>query len=221
MPGQTILIIDDDSTFRTNLSGVRKAAGYKSIEAHDGRTALTAIDQVGTSIDLMIVDLCLPDDVNGLDIILTATRRKLPVKIIAASAVFDQLHLDIAKDLGADAALRKPLDGEVATLWLELVRRLLGKSDSHPVPSQRLVVVVDDEGAVRGVVKAVLRRAEISSSRSRRWRSRARLDREDQWDFGCARYRLHYAEAGRAGPCAGYESEVPESSRCLHHRLCL
>jgi CheY-like chemotaxis protein len=159
MPGQTILIIDDDSTFRTNLSCVLKAAGYKSLEAHDGRTALAAIDQVGTSIDLMIVDLCLPDDVNGLDIILTATRRKLPVKIIAASAVFDQLHLDIAKDFGADAALRKSPDGDVAGLWLELVRRLLGESDSHPAPSEKLVVVADDDDAVRGLVKSILRRA--------------------------------------------------------------
>ena len=159
MPGQTILIIDDDSTFCANLTGVLKAAGYIAIEAHDGHSALAAIDQLGSDIDLMIVDLSLPDDVSGLDIILTATRRKMPVKIIAASAVFDQLYLDLATGMGADVAIRKSLDGEIATKWLELVRRLLGESDSHPVPSQRLIVVVDDENSVRGFVKSLLHNA--------------------------------------------------------------
>ena len=159
MPGQTILIIDDDATFCANLTGVLKEAGYRPIEAHDGPSALAAIEELGSGIDLMIVDLSLPDNVNGIDIIVTAARRSMPVKIIAASAVFDQVYLDMATGLGADAAIRKSLDGAVASEWLEVVRRLLGESDSDPAPSHRLVVLVDDENSVRGFVKSILQRA--------------------------------------------------------------
>jgi CheY-like chemotaxis protein len=159
MPGQTVLIIDDDAQFRADLTAILGGAGYKALEAHDGRSALAALDEFGTGIDLMVVDLCLPENVSGLDVIIDATRRKIPIKIIAASAVFGQLQLDIAANVGADVAIRKPVEGEIAALWLETIRRLLGESVSPPTPSQRLIVLTDDESAVRGFVKSILQHA--------------------------------------------------------------
>jgi DNA-binding response OmpR family regulator len=76
MPGQTVLIIGDDAQFRADLTAILGGAGYKALEAHDGRSALAALDEFGTGIDLMVVDLCLPENVSGLDVIIDAARRK-------------------------------------------------------------------------------------------------------------------------------------------------
>ena len=103
----------------------------------------------------MVVDLCLPDDVT-LDVIINANRRKTPIKVIASSAVCDQLYLDIATDIGADAAIRKNLDGEASTQWLELIHRLLGEPASDRAPTQRLVVLADDDEELRAWFKSVL-----------------------------------------------------------------
>jgi CheY-like chemotaxis protein len=157
---KTVLIIDDDPEFLENLSGVLKAAAYRVLQAADGKTALALIEQFqGGSVDLMIVDLCLPDQINGLDIILAATRRKLPVKIIAASAVFDQMYLDMATEFGANAAIRKPGNGDIATLWLDTVQRLVGDATAVPVSPNPLVVLADDEAVVRGMVRSLLHKA--------------------------------------------------------------
>ena len=43
MPGQTVLIIDDDAQFRADLTAILGGAGYKALEAHDGRSALAAL----------------------------------------------------------------------------------------------------------------------------------------------------------------------------------
>jgi CheY-like chemotaxis protein len=154
---RTILIVDDDAEFRASVNGTLRRAGYRTVEAEHGAAALKALEAVGERIQLMIVDLCLPDKINGLDIIIEAAKRKIPAKIVAASGVWDEMHLEIAHQCGADLAIRKPLPAEVALWSLQTVESLLGA----PVqPSgQRLVVVADDEDSVRRFVKSVLEHA--------------------------------------------------------------
>jgi len=44
----------------------------------------------------------------------------------------------MAREFGADAALGKSMDGEIAATWLDVVRRLLGESAPPVTPSQTL-----------------------------------------------------------------------------------
>ncbi len=72
---KTILIVDDDAGFRKEFIAIVGQAGYKVVEAQNGRSALGTLDEFGTAIDLMVVDLCLTDDVSGFDVIVAAHRR--------------------------------------------------------------------------------------------------------------------------------------------------
>jgi len=158
-PKKTILLVDDDEDFRAQLVRVFREAGYDIMEAADGPGALAAIDKMGEDIDLMIIDLVLPTDVNGLDIILTAARRGVRAKILAASAVLDDMYLTMAQELGADIAVRKPAEDQVATWWLQAVGNLLGQTAPQAQPAQELAVLADDEEGVRRLVKSILKRA--------------------------------------------------------------
>ncbi len=158
MSSRTILIVDDDADFRDNLIQVLQAAGYNALAAADGRTAAATIDNLQSSIDLMVVDLCLPD-MNGIEIIQAVARKKTEIKIIAASGVFDDVFLDMATSLGADAGIRKPGGQTAAVKWLRAIRDLLGETPETAVkPLEQVVLLAEDEAPVRAFVKTILQR---------------------------------------------------------------
>jgi two-component system cell cycle sensor histidine kinase/response regulator CckA len=116
-----ILVVDDEPQIRTLLCGILRNAGYDVVEAANGKDAVARLQE--DSIDLLITDLVMPHQ-EGLETI-RAIRNKLPrrPKIIAMSGAFGGRFLKIAKRLGADATLEKPMRVEAA---LDAVRRLLG-----------------------------------------------------------------------------------------------
>ena len=157
MPGKTVLVIDADSAFRETLASVLSPAGYNVLETGDGPEALATIEQLRTSIDLIIVDLLLPT-IPGVEIIGAVTRRESPIKILATSGVFDDGFLEPVKNLGADETVHKRAMSRPKQ-WLEIVQRLIGESRrSAEKPSSRLVLVVDDEAPPRAYVRSVLAR---------------------------------------------------------------
>src|SRR5947209_6729454 len=105
---KTILVVDDDPAFRGSIGAVLQQDGYHVLEAAGVQAALSLIDMLGDHIGLMIIDLCLPDGGSGLDVIRAARNRNIPAKIVAASAIYDGLQLEIALNFGADVAIRKP-----------------------------------------------------------------------------------------------------------------
>jgi DNA-binding response OmpR family regulator len=118
-----ILIIDDDDQFRLMLRRVLEKEGYDVLEAADGNQGLTSFRSFRT--DLVITDIVMPER-EGVETIM-AMRTEFPsVKIIAVSggglgAPWDYLML--AKKLGAQVTLEKPLD---RNRLLAEVRHLIG-----------------------------------------------------------------------------------------------
>ncbi len=158
MSARTILIVDDDAGFRESLIQVLREAGYNTLAAADGRTAAAAIENLEAGIDLMVVDLCLPD-MNGIEIIEAVARRKTGIKIIAASGVFDDVFLDMATALGADAGIRKPGGQAAAAKLLQAIRGLLGETPEATVkPLEQVVLLAEDDPPVRVFVKTILQR---------------------------------------------------------------
>ena len=152
---KTVLVIDDDAGFRETLTGVLKQSGYHALEAANGLEALATIERLRTEIDLMIVDLALPE-ISGLEIIGAVTRGETTIKIIATSGVFDEAYIEMMKSAGADESFRKEAVGQPEK-WLEIVRRLLGEAEPAAVrPPQRVVLLVDDDAIVRTYVKRLL-----------------------------------------------------------------
>jgi two-component system, response regulator, stage 0 sporulation protein F len=102
----TILVIDDEEGIRALLRMILEGAGYKVLEAANGREG---IDLYRRSLsDVIITDIDMPE-LNGLDMILELTHEFLDAKVIAMSGVGgDNNALDMAKLLGARRIMQKP-----------------------------------------------------------------------------------------------------------------
>lgn len=115
----TILVVDDMAGIRGLLRKVLTGAGYKVIEAADGKQAL---QQMRTSqVDLVLTDLVMPE-MEGIETIRTIHTQWPELKIIAMSGELGGQFLQVAELLGANATLPKPIRPEVL---LDMVRRVL------------------------------------------------------------------------------------------------
>jgi CheY-like chemotaxis protein len=124
----TILIVDDDPKFLDAAEQMLTSAGYDVIRASNGNQAVDLLETRRNEIALAIVDLALPG-INGFEIIGAISRRPHPLKSIATTGVYKDLHFEMAGALGAHAAIRKPAPGQPlqATEWLTTVRQLIGE----------------------------------------------------------------------------------------------
>jgi DNA-binding response OmpR family regulator len=123
-PSRPILVVDDDAKIVRLVRTYLERAGYRVVEASDGRTALAAI---ALEMPLLVVlDVMLPQ-VDGLAV-LRAVRRtdRTPVIILSARGLTDDRIAGLAA--GADDYLPKPFSP--AELVLR-VQRILERSDGH------------------------------------------------------------------------------------------
>ena len=105
----TILIVDDDEQVRQFLSGVLQQADFETLEARDGTQALELYAE--QPVDLVLTDLCMPEK-EGFETMRALREADHVVKIIVISGAFQSKLLPMAKKLGADAVLAKPIDSE-------------------------------------------------------------------------------------------------------------
>jgi CheY-like chemotaxis protein len=104
---KTILVVDDEDAIRELFQDLLSAAGYQVLVASDGRQAVDLLRR-GMTPDLLITDLVMPNQ-EGIETI-QAVRQQFPkMKIIAMSGAFGGQFLRMAKLLGADATLMKPI----------------------------------------------------------------------------------------------------------------
>ncbi len=125
-----ILVIDDDFDIRNLFKIVLTKAGYEVLSAPDGEIASEL--QARRPFDLVITDIFMPRK-EGIETIIDLKSKYPKTKIIAVSGGFRQQFtftdtaqvddvLDLAKDLGADCTLDKPVKQQ---LLLETVNQLL------------------------------------------------------------------------------------------------
>jgi DNA-binding NtrC family response regulator len=83
-----LLFVEDDSISRTAFAKILRAQGHEVIEAANGNEALELLDL--HPINLVITDLVLGDDLNGL-ILITRIRRRSPhMPIVLMSGYISQ-----------------------------------------------------------------------------------------------------------------------------------
>ena len=108
-----VLIVDDNSATRWVLSEVVTRESHTAVEARDGREALEVFRLRRP--DLVLLDLFMPDH-DGFEAIRCLRRDYPGAKIIAISAdwkVGDKDGLRVARELGADLTIRKPIDVDI------------------------------------------------------------------------------------------------------------
>ncbi|PID39077.1 MAG: hypothetical protein CSA65_07330 [Proteobacteria bacterium] len=119
----SLLFVDDNAPLRRTISRLLSEDGHTIETAENGDHALQLLD-AGAEVDLVITDLVMPDK-EGLELIGCLRKRYPQLKIIAVSGggvIEPERYLNIAKSLGADAVLRKPLGHTELT---ELITKVL------------------------------------------------------------------------------------------------
>jgi DNA-binding response OmpR family regulator len=117
-----ILVIDDEAPVRRLLRKLLERAGYRVTVAEDGDAGIKI--QCKDPADLVITDLIMPKK-EGIETVMDLRRDFPNTKIIVISgggATGPQSYLKLAKTIGADRTLPKPLDIRTT---LHIVRELL------------------------------------------------------------------------------------------------
>jgi DNA-binding response OmpR family regulator len=124
-----ILIIDDEEDARATFQDFLEGEGYRVTLASDGGQGIKMFE--ADRPDLIITDLLMPNK-EGIETILELRKKNADVRIIAVSgggAMGRLDFLDMAKGMGADHVIAKPVDLDEL---LAAVRTLL----SAPAPSR-------------------------------------------------------------------------------------
>jgi CheY-like chemotaxis protein len=116
-----ILVVDDDAAYREAAAGVLRSAGYEVSLAPDHRLALEELES-DKPIVLLLVDIVMPDRVNGLALARMARLRRPDIGVIYISG-YDIPGLE-AEALGP--VIRKPVDDD---RLLDAIRSALRAKD--------------------------------------------------------------------------------------------
>jgi len=113
-----ILIVEDDDRLASALGVFLRKAGYATVRAADGRSALGAL---GADTQVVLLDLGLPD-IDGLDVC-RRVRERTGVPIIIATARSDVQERINGLRAGADDFIVKPYDVRELVARIEAVTR--------------------------------------------------------------------------------------------------
>ena len=107
---KTILVVDDSSTMRQQVSMALKQAGFATVEAADGREGLATID-ANRRIDMVICDVNMPH-MNGLEMVEKVKSKPehnaLPILMLTTEGQAPLIKR--AKQAGAVGWIVKPFD---------------------------------------------------------------------------------------------------------------
>ena len=115
-----VLVVDDEGLLRWSLAEILVDAGYQVAQAANGCEARAAMANERSPIDVMLVDLKLPDT-DGLQLVREARRRRLTCPIIVMTAYASADTRESAIAAGAQGLVTKPFDLDD---MLRLVRQL-------------------------------------------------------------------------------------------------
>jgi DNA-binding response OmpR family regulator len=116
---EKILVVDDIEDIRSLLQEALQANGYHTLEAADGREALSMIE--AESPDLVILDIAMPV-MNGFQV-LRQLRKNSDIPVIMLSARTDTVDKVESLELGADDYITKPFEIVEMTARVEAVLR--------------------------------------------------------------------------------------------------
>ncbi|BEL08742.1 hypothetical protein Q0Z83_069330 [Actinoplanes sichuanensis] len=115
--GPMVLVVDDDEGVRDLVTFKLQMAGYRTVTAADGCTALTLIGE--TRPDLVVLDIAMPG-LDGLSVCyrMHADPATAEIPVIMLSGMATETDIDLAYVSGAEEYLPKPVNPG------ELVRRV-------------------------------------------------------------------------------------------------
>jgi chemotaxis family two-component system sensor histidine kinase/response regulator PixL len=118
----TILVVDDSAAMRRTLALSLEKAGYRVLQARDGKDALEQLQQ-GAAVQLIICDIEMPN-MNGFEFLGQRRREsalmKIPVAMLTSRS--NDKHRKLAMHLGASAYFTKPY---IEQKFLDAINKLV------------------------------------------------------------------------------------------------
>ena len=125
-----LLIIDDDARLCAMLASYLEQNHFAVSKAGDGSSGLAALQSANPAIDLVILDLMLPD-MDGLEIVQRLRSTGVDTPVLMLSALGRASNRVEGLDAGVDDYLAKPYEPEELMARLKaLVRRAEGRTHS-------------------------------------------------------------------------------------------
>ena len=121
-----VLVVEDDAVIRTLMIEVLSDAGYAVDEAGDSEAAVRLID--GDGYKLMVTDMNMPGDLNGLQLAQRANHDDPNLPVVFVTGRHEILNR-LRRAGIPGAVLPKPFALEEL---VDLVRRLIGERRSAP-----------------------------------------------------------------------------------------
>ena len=118
---ETILVVDDEDVIRELMSNILTKAGYKVIEARDGKEALEIYRSRHNEIDLVLLDLMMPV-MGGEECLRGLLKIKQSAKVVIASGFIADGPIADTMAIGAKGSIKKPFS-RIETL--KVVREVL------------------------------------------------------------------------------------------------
>jgi DNA-binding response OmpR family regulator len=144
----TIVVVEDDPNIADLVDMYLRREGFRVIQAGDGAAGLAAVDR--ESPRMVILDIGLPGEINGLDVCrrLRADDRTAAVPVVMLTARDNEIDRVLGLELGADDYVSKPFSPR------ELVARvkaILRRSDGvkRNTPAKHVVGGVELDTARR------------------------------------------------------------------------
>lgn len=123
----TVLLVEDDLAVAESLLIGLRAAGFVCEHAANGRQALAALEASSSPVDVVLLDLGLPD-MDGTEVC-RAIRSFSSVPVIVVSARGDETDRIVGLELGADDYVVKPFSQRELTARIRAVLRR-GRGDA-------------------------------------------------------------------------------------------
>jgi DNA-binding response OmpR family regulator len=103
--GTVVLVADDEVEVRDLVRQVLEPHGFRVQDASNGYEVLDRVER--SKIEILILDLVM-SGMEGIETLRRLRVRRPDLKILAISGAFGGSFLSCAKQLGANAALKKP-----------------------------------------------------------------------------------------------------------------
>lgn len=137
-----VLIADDSVFFRTKLSDILVEAGHKVRFAKDGREVINELKIDGGSLDLLILDLQMPD-IDGFGVLKWMSENGFKGKfpVLAITGVYEVAQVvDRIKELGASGLMTKGFTPE--QIIFRINRILFPEKTAHGNPRDRVPISI-------------------------------------------------------------------------------
>jgi two-component system OmpR family response regulator len=140
----TVLVVDDDGHIREVVRFGLEQAGYRVLEAADGRAAVAIFRE--QPVDVVVLDIIMPEQ-DGLDVC-RRLRERSQVPILFLSSRDDELDRVLGLEMGADDYVTKPFSPrELVARVKALLRRAApaAAEDDASAPLRRGELTLDPQ----------------------------------------------------------------------------